>query len=342
MGIETSCDETAVALVDDAFSVRAAFLTSQVERHAAYGGVVPELAAREHLTAILPLLEQVAGGATSLRRRIQAVAVTYGPGLVGALHIGIAAAKALAWSWDVPLLPVHHLAAHIYAARLEGPFRYPFLALLVSGGHTELVFVEGPLTFRLLGGTRDDAVGEAYDKVARLLGLPYPGGPAIDRLAQSGEARFPFPRVVLGGYAFSFSGLKTHVRHFLERAKASGDLPRSEDVAASFQAAVVDVLAEKTFRAVDETGVKELVVAGGVAANSALRRRFSREAEVRGVRLRIPPPAYCTDNAAMVAALGVELLRAGITADLDLPARASLPLDGWPLSDPYLAARARG
>ena len=342
MGIETSCDETAVALVDDTFSVRASFLTSQVERHAAYGGVVPELAAREHLVAILPLLEQVTGGAASLRKEVRAVAVTYGPGLVGALHVGIAAAKALAWAWDVPLLPVHHPAAHIYAARLEGPFHYPFLALLISGGHTELVLVEGPLAFRVLGTTRDDAVGEAYDKVARLLGLPYPGGPEIDRLAQSGEARYPFPRVVLEGHAFSFSGLKTHVRHFLERAEAAGQSPRPEDVAASFQAAVVDVLAEKTFRAVDETGVRELVVAGGVAANSALRRRFAREAEARGVRLRIPPPAYCTDNAAMVAALGVELLHAGITADLDLPARASLPLDGWPLSDPYLADRVRG
>jgi len=316
-------------------------LASQVERHAAYGGVVPELAAREHFTAFLPLLQQLAGGPEVLRERVQAIAVTYGPGLVGSLHIGLATAKALSWAWNVPLLPVHHLAAHIYAARFEGPFHYPFLALLVSGGHTELVLVENPLVFRRLGGTRDDAVGEAYDKVARLMGLPYPGGPELDRLAQSGEARYFFPRILLEGYAFSFSGLKTHVRQFLDRARTSGDSLRLEDVAASFQAAVVDVLAEKTFLAVEATRVQELVVAGGVAANSALRNRFVQEAGMHGVRLRIPPPAYCMDNAAMVAALGVELLRAGIVADFDLPARASLPLDGWPKSDPYLAARAR-
>jgi N6-L-threonylcarbamoyladenine synthase len=332
LGIETSCDETAVGIVEDRFTLRANVIASQVELHAPYGGVVPEVAARAHLQALLPTVDQALVEAGARLSDVDAIAVTAGPGLVGALLVGVSAAKGLALAHDLPLLGVNHLRAHVEAAQLEhGELEPPLAALVVSGGHTSIVEMTADGTFRQLGSTIDDAAGEAFDKIARFIGLGYPGGPEIDRLARGGDpTAFAFPRAMLHeeGYDVSLSGLKTAVIRELRRLEAAGIEPDLADVAASFQEAIVDVQLDKTLRAVADEGLEQVVLAGGVAANSRLRERFTQECDAHGLRLLVPSIPLCTDNGAMVAASGANLLAAGEVADLRLAVDPNLPLAG--------------
>lgn len=304
LAIETSCDETAVAIVARGREILANQVASQIETHARFGGVVPEIASRQHLLALNPLVRQALAQADLVWDGIDAVAVTQGPGLVGALLIGVSTAKALAWALGKPLIAVNHMAGHIYANMLDGPVEFPLVCLVVSGGHTELIYMREDLDFQLLGQTRDDAAGEAFDKVARILDLGYPGGPAVDKLARQGRDNLAFPRVMLeeGSLDFSFSGLKTAVMNHVHNHRQRGLAVDKADVAASFQAAVVDVLVEKTAMAVERMRPKTLLMAGGVAANGQLRRALEDLAAEEGVPLRIPAPELCTDNAAMIAA----------------------------------------
>jgi N6-L-threonylcarbamoyladenine synthase len=332
LGIETSCDETAVGIVEDRFTLRANVIASQVELHAPYGGVVPEVAARAHLQALLPTVDQALVEAGVRLSDVDAIAVTAGPGLIGALLVGVSAAKGLALAHDLPLLGVNHLRAHVEAAQLEhGELEPPLAALVVSGGHTSIVELAGDGTFRQLGSTIDDAAGEAFDKIARFIGLGYPGGPEIDRLARGGDpTAFAFPRAMLHepGYDVSLSGLKTAVIRELRRLEAARVEPDLADVAASFQEAIVDVQLIKTLRAVADEGLEQVVLAGGVAANSRLRERFQQECDTHGLRLLVPSIPLCTDNGAMVAASGANLLAAGEVADLRLAVDPNLPLAG--------------
>ncbi len=304
LGIETSCDETAAAVVAGGRRVLSSVVSSQVDLHARYGGVVPELAGRAHVALLTPVIDAALSDAgLAAPPGVRAVAATCGPGLVGSLLVGLSAAKALAMAWEVPFVGVNHLESHLFAALLEGPDpEWPVVVLLVSGGHTLLVEMQGPGRYSLLGQTLDDAAGEAYDKVARYLGLGYPGGPAIDRAAAEGDpGAFSFPRAMLDeGYDFSFSGLKTAVVRAVERCPQAA----TADVAASFQEAVVDVLVAKARRAVREVGAGGLWLAGGVAANSLLRARAAAMADEEGVAVHVPSRQMCTDNAAMVAAAG--------------------------------------
>jgi len=325
LGIETSCDETAAALVMGGDDVLSSVVSSQVDLHAQYGGVVPEIASRAHLELLNPVIARAIVEAGVEEQRIDAVAATVGPGLVGALLVGVSAAKALALAWDVPFIGVNHLEAHLYAAFLEDPsLELPLVVLLVSGGHTMLIEMRGEGEYRLLGRTIDDAAGEAFDKVARFLGLGYPGGPAIDRTAIDGDpAAIAFPRAMLNdGLDFSFSGLKTsvvnHVRNHPDVSTA--------DVAASFQTAVVDVLVAKARRAAREVGAKGLVLGGGVAANSLLRERFLDACAEDGKRGFLPSHSMCTDNAAMIAATGWRRLRSDGPTPLDAAANPNLQL----------------
>jgi N6-L-threonylcarbamoyladenine synthase len=332
LGIETSCDETAVGIVEDRMHLRANVIASQVELHAPYGGVVPEVAARAHLQQLLPTIDTALVSAGCRLSDMDAIAVTAGPGLVGALLVGVSGAKGLALAHDVPLLGVNHLRAHVEVAQLEfGELEPPLVALVVSGGHTSIVVMDEGGVFRQLGGTIDDAAGEAFDKIARFIGLPYPGGPEIDRLAEHGDPNaFAFPRAMLHepGYDLSLSGLKTAVIRELRRLDAAGIEPDLADVAASFQEAIVDVQLVKTLQAAADEGLDQVVLAGGVAANRRLRERFATECETNGQRLIVPSIPLCTDNGAMVAASGANLMAAGITAGLDLAVDPNLPLAG--------------
>lgn len=331
LGIETSCDETAAAVLSDG-RVLSSIVSSQITIHRKYGGVVPELASREHLRNLIPILREALAAASVSLSDINLVAVTYTPGLIGALLVGVSAAKAIAFARKIPLIGVHHGEAHILAAHLEYPdISYPYVALLVSGGHTALYHVKGLGDYRLLGQTRDDAAGEAYDKVAKLLDLEYPGGPVIDRLAREGDPdAVKFPRGPREGFDFSFSGLKTAVRNhvalFKSRDRGIESPANLRNVAAGFQAAVVDSLTEKTMKAVAETGANQMVIAGGVAANSALRSRMQEETEKEGVRLFLPGRGFCIDNAAMVALAGYLHYQQGERSHLGLNPRASMPL----------------
>ncbi len=331
LGIETSCDETAAAVLDNE-TVLSSIVSSQTDIHKKYGGVVPELASREHLKNLVPIIREALDAAAVTLNDIGLVAVTYAPGLIGALLVGVSAAKAIAYARGIPFIGVHHGEGHILAAHIEYPgIGYPYIALLVSGGHTALYHVKGLGDYRMLGQTRDDAAGEAYDKVAKLMGLEYPGGPVLDRLAQRGNPEaIKFPRGHLAGYDFSFSGLKTAVRNhialFMSRDKGIEPKLDLGDVAASFQAAVVDTLVGKTMQAAAETGVDKIVVAGGVAANSSLRARMDDEAGKRGITLYLPGMFYCIDNAAMIALAGYLHFKRGETSDLDLNPRAGMPL----------------
>jgi N6-L-threonylcarbamoyladenine synthase len=336
LGIETSCDETGVGIVRGT-TLLADAIASSVDEHARFGGVVPEVASRAHLEAMVPTVERACTDAGVRLADVDAVAVTAGPGLAGALLVGVAAAKALALSLGKPIYGVNHLAAHVAVDQLEhGPLPEPCLALLVSGGHSSLLLVPDVTTdVRPLGATIDDAAGEAFDKVARLLGLPFPGGPYIDRAAREGDpayVRFPrglsTPRdLARHRFDFSFSGLKTAVARWVEAREADGQPVPVADVAASFQEAVVDVLTRKALDACREHGVDALLVGGGVAANSRLRALAQERCEAAGVQLRVPRPGLCTDNGAMVAALGSELVRRGRTPSaLDLPADSSMPI----------------
>ncbi len=328
LGIETSCDETGVAVYDDRAGLVAHTLYSQVALHAEFGGVVPELASRDHIRKLLPLVHEVlerAGG------EVDGIAYTEGPGLVGALLVGAAVARGLAFSWAVPCVGVHHMEGHLLAPMLEAePPGFPFLALLVSGGHTMLVDVAGVGRYRVLGETLDDAAGEAFDKTAKLLGLPYPGGPELARLARAGRPdRFRFPRPMLNrdGLDFSFSGLKTAVLHAVR--EHSGSTAAAADIARGFEEAVVDVLVGKCRRALRQLGKRSLVVAGGVGANERLRERLGQLADALGVTLHYPRPEFCTDNGAMIAYAGTLRLREPALDRTDrIVARAR-----WPLAD---------
>jgi N6-L-threonylcarbamoyladenine synthase len=325
LGIETSCDETAAAVVDRGRDVRSSIVSSQIDLHAQFGGVVPEIASRSHVELLTPVVADALVRADVHGRDVGAVAATFGPGLVGALLVGVSAAKALALVWDVPFVGVNHLEAHLYAALLEEPeLEFPLVFLLVSGGHTMLVLMEGHGRYRLLGSTVDDAAGEAFDKVARHLGLGYPGGPVIDRLARDGDpTAIAFPRAMPGdNLAFSFSGLKTAVVNHVRRHPQVA----VEDVAASFQEAVVDVLVAKARRAADDVGARGLALGGGVAANSRLRERFLAAAVEDGRPGFVPSRAMCTDNAAMVAACGWWRLQSDGPSALDLGADPGLAL----------------
>jgi N6-L-threonylcarbamoyladenine synthase len=331
LGIETSCDETAAALVMGPHDVLSSVVSTQVDLHAQYGGVVPEIASRAHLELLNPVVARAVVEAGVDESRIDAVACTVGPGLIGALLVGVAAAKSLALVWGVPFVGVNHLEAHLYAAFLDDPtLELPMVVLLVSGGHTMLVEMRGHGQYRLLGQTIDDAAGEAFDKVARFLGLGYPGGPAIDREATSGDPEaIAFPRAMLhDGLDFSFSGLKTAV---MNHVRKHPDVS-SADVAASFQAAVVDVLVTKARRAATAVGARGLVLGGGVAANSLLRERFLDVCEADGLHASLPSRAMCTDNAAMIAAAGWHRLRSDGPTPLDVGATPGLRLPLLPFA----------
>jgi N6-L-threonylcarbamoyladenine synthase len=323
LGIESSCDETAAAVLVDGRRILSNVVASQDDIHAPYGGVVPELASRRHLEVIVPVVEKALGDACVKLGDVDGVAVTQGPGLVGSLLVGCSVAKALAWVAKKPLVGVNHLEGHIYAAFLEdNPPEHPFIALVVSGGHTALYHARAPLEYALIGQTRDDAAGEAFDKVAKLLGLGFPGGPIIQRTAERGDPRaieFPLAQMTDGARDFSFSGIKTAVSYHVKRHGPLDDAAVA-DVAASFQAAVVKVLVRRTVRAALHLGVKRVVLTGGVAANGPLRAGLRAECEEHGIALHIPSPRLCTDNAAMITAAGTERLRAGQRAPLSMNA----------------------
>jgi N6-L-threonylcarbamoyladenine synthase len=331
LGIETSCDETAAAVVEDGSRILSSIVASQVELHARYGGVVPEIASRHHLTLINTIIDEALATAKLSFRDLQAIAVSYGPGLVGALLVGVATAKGLAYATRLPLIAVNHLEAHLYANNLSGaPITYPAVILIVSGGHTELLLLEAPGAITPLGQTRDDAAGEAFDKVARVLDLGYPGGPLIDKLAATGNpTAVEFPRAWLGEesrFDFSFSGLKTAVINHLYHARRRGEDINIPDLVASFQEALVEVLVEKTVAAAKACKAKTVLLAGGVASNSHLRRRMSERlaANLPTVPLHFPPLELCTDNAAMIAAAAYPLYQQGIFAPLNLNAHPGL------------------
>ena len=345
LAIESSCDETGMAVVEGGRRIHADVVATQVALHAATGGIVPEVAARAHLRWVVPVLDKAIADSGVAWTDLDAIAVTHGPGLAGSLLVGINFAKALAWVHDLPLVGVNHLEGHVYAAWLadkgtEPPEpTFPLVALVVSGGHTFLVSMTDHLTYRLLGTTVDDAAGEAFDKVGRLLGLGYPGGPAIQRAAAGATRRdVVFPRAWLGdSYDFSFSGLKTAARRIVDAARAEERLPADDpdahlsdatvaELAYGFQESVVDVLVTKTMRAAEATGARSIVLGGGVAANSALRERLAAEAERCNLPLIVPRPGLCTDNGAMIGAAGARRFLAGERSGLDLDARPSLPL----------------
>lgn len=325
LGIETSCDETAAAVVRNGSDVLSSIVSSQIDIHARYGGVVPEVASRAHVEMMNPVIAQAMVEAGVESNDLTGIACTVGPGLIGSLLIGVSAAKSLSLVWNKPFIAVNHLEAHLYSSFLEEPeLELPLVVLLVSGGHTMLVLMEGHGQYRILGETLDDAAGEAFDKVARYLGLGYPGGPAIDRLSIEGDPHaIAFPRAMLdGGYDFSFSGLKTSV---VNHVRKNPDVDAA-DVAASFQEAVVDVLMRKAKAAVDATGAKGLCLGGGVAANSSLRQRALDIGVAEGLKVFVPSRSMCTDNAAMVAAAGWHRYRSDGAAPLDQGANSSLRL----------------
>ncbi|WP_099355423.1 tRNA (adenosine(37)-N6)-threonylcarbamoyltransferase complex transferase subunit TsaD [Fredinandcohnia onubensis] len=330
MGIETSCDETAVSIIQNGREILSNVVASQIESHKRFGGVVPEIASRHHVEAITLVIEEALKQADKSFEDIDGIAVTEGPGLVGALLIGVNAAKAVAFAHDIPLLGVHHIAGHIYANRLVEELEFPLLALVVSGGHTELVYMEEHASFKVIGETRDDAAGEAYDKVARTLNLPYPGGPHIDRLAHEGTATIDLPRAWLeeDSYDFSFSGLKSAVINTLHNAEQRGETIDPKNLAASFQESVIDVLVTKTVKAAKEYKVKQVLLAGGVAANKGLRAALERAfSDMPEVKLIIPPLSLCTDNAAMIAAVGSVLYEKGKRSSYALNANPGLDIE---------------
>lgn len=332
LGLETSCDETSASVILNGRTILSNIISSQVPLHQKYGGVVPEIASRKHIENVIPVVHEALTGAGVSLSQLDAIGVTYGPGLVGALLVGVATAKALAFAAEVPLIGVNHLEGHIFANFLNQPeLSPPFIALVVSGGHTSLVEVKDYNEFVLLGQTRDDAAGEAFDKIARVMKLPYPGGPPIDRLAAEGNPdaiHFPRALVEKDNFEFSFSGLKSAVLNYLNSAAQRDEKICAADVAASFQAAVVDVLVAKTMQAVAHCSAKQVVLAGGVAANSGLKKSLTESCEKAGIQFRYPQPILCTDNAAMIACRAYYKFSAGQYADLHLNAVPSLKLSG--------------
>ncbi len=330
LGIESSCDETAAAVLRGGRELLSNVISTQIPLHRKYGGVVPEIASRRHIVNVMPVIDEALRNAEVTLPDIDQIAVTYGPGLVGALLVGVSAAKALAFARNVPLIGVNHLEGHIFANFLSHTeLKPPFMALVVSGGHTALIHVIGYNHFALMGQTRDDAAGEAFDKIARVMGLPYPGGPEIDKLAAVGdEDAVDFPRALRekGNYEFSFSGLKSAVLNYLNEMKMKNMEVNRADVAASFQKAVIEVLVQKSLEALSETNLDTLVLAGGVAANSALEHRLREASAEHGIRFYYPDKILCTDNAAMIACRGYYQSQAGLFSDLRLNAVPGLSL----------------
>lgn len=329
LGIESSCDETAAAVVKNGRQVLSNVISSQIVIHRKFGGVVPEIASRKHIENIMPVIDEALSQAQVKLEDIDAVAVTYGPGLVGALLVGLCAAKSLAWSLDKPLIGVNHLEGHVFANFLNDPeLEPPFMALVVSGGHTALLRVNGYNEFELLGQSRDDAAGEAFDKIARVMGLPYPGGPEIEKLAVGGNPlaiKFPTARLD-NPYEFSFSGLKSAVINYLHNEEQAKREVNRSDVAASFQNAVVSALCQRATYAMQHSGLKKIVLAGGVSANRTLQNTLAKEMEKIGCKLVHPTPILCTDNAVMIACRGYFMYQAGVRSPLDLNAQPSLKL----------------
>ena len=328
LALESSCDETACAIVRNGKEILSSKVASQIDVHSLYGGVVPEVASRIHIENISIIIKEALEEANMGVEDVDAIAVTVGPGLIGSLHVGVLAAKTLALAYNKPLVPVQHLTGHIYANAFVGELQFPLLALVVSGGHTELVLMKEDYDFEVIGTTQDDAVGEAYDKVARVLGLGYPGGPVIDRLAKQGTPRYPLPRIHTDNpLDFSFSGLKSAVLQSLKRMERNGEEVNVPDMCASFQEAALKVLWSRVEQALQQYDVKQLILAGGVAANSRLREITEKEMQkYPDMTYIIPPLSYCTDNAAMIGASGYIAYMKGITADLDIEASSSLEM----------------
>lgn len=324
LAFESSCDETSVAVIEDGHQILTNIVATQIDSHQRFGGVVPEVASRHHIEQITRCLDEALAQANVTYDDLTAVAVTYGPGLVGSLLVGVSAAKAVAWAHHLPLIPVNHMAGHIYAARFVSDFVFPQMALLVSGGHTEIVYMKDAYSFEILGETRDDAAGEAYDKIGRVLGVNYPAGKTIDQWAHQGQDTFHFPRAMEkdASYDFSFSGLKSAFINTVHNAQQRDETLSNQDLAASFQQSVVDVLAEKTLKALAQYPVKQLIVAGGVAANQGLRDRLETDmtAQFPEVKLVKAPLKLCGDNAAMIGAAGTVAFERGIRADMGLNA----------------------
>ncbi len=332
LGIETSCDETSVAVVKDGKKILSNKISSQIEIHKEYGGVVPEIASRHHIKNIAAVMQESLEEAGVGLDDMDYIAVTYAPGLIGALLVGISFAKAISYGKNIPLVPVHHLKGHIYSNFAEHEIKLPAICLIVSGGHTNIVHLDERHKFENLGGTLDDAVGESYDKVARVLGLGYPGGPIIDKLSYKGNPdAISMPEPKVGGYDFSFSGVKTAVINYVNKMKMKGEVFSPEDLAASFQERVVDILCKKTIAAALEKGVKTILIAGGVAANSALRRELSERAKAHGIEVHYPSMELCTDNAAMISVAAYYKLNygkeEGKIADLGLNGVASMSIE---------------
>ncbi len=330
LALESSCDETSAAVVRDGRDILSNLISSQVDLHAVYGGVVPELASRRHLEVISPLVDKALADAGIDASALDGVVVTRGPGLIGALLVGLSFAKAYAYALGIPMIGVHHIEGHILAVQLEQKVEYPFLAAAVSGGHTHLFRVDGIGRYRLLGRTVDDAAGEAFDKVAKMLGLGYPGGPIIDKLAAQGDDGgivFPRPLLKKKNLDFSFSGMKTAVLNYLHRLEHAPDSTETAQIACAFQTAVVDVLVQKILRAAEDQGLERIVVAGGVACNSGLRKTLHQVAGEQGLDVFFPKPLLCADNAAMLAVAGDYYLQQGISSGLDLNAVSSWPLE---------------
>lgn len=324
LAIESSCDETSVSIIKDGKEEIATTTLSQMDTHANYGGVVPEIASRMHIENITLVLEETLNKAKMTMEDVDAIAVTYGPGLIGSLLIGLMAAKTLAYIYEKPLIPVHHLAGHIYANNLVKPMDFPLIALLVSGGHTDLFYMEEDYSFERIGGTLDDAVGEAYDKVARVIDVPYPGGPLVDKMASNGEDTYDLPLPLDDdSYNFSFSGLKSAVINLTHKEEQKGNKIVKENMACSFQNRVKEILTKKTIKAMHEYDCNNLIVAGGVAANSGLRESLKTACEQHNYSLIIPPISYCTDNAAMIGAAAYYAYKLGSIADLELNAKAN-------------------
>lgn len=327
LGIESSCDETSASIVKNGTEEIATVISSQIDIHKDYGGVVPEIASRHHVKNITIVLEECLEKAKMTMEEVDAIAITYGPGLIGSLLIGLEAAKTLAFLYKKPLIPVHHIAGHIYANSLVRPFKFPLLALVVSGGHTELIEMTGHYKFQKLGGTLDDAIGECYDKVARVIGLEYPGGPKLDKLAKLGKNTYKLPIPLNDdSYNFSFSGLKSAVINLAHNEEQRGNELNKEDLAASFQNVAVGSVINKTKKAIQDKNIKYLIVAGGVAANQILRQEIEKLGEEMNVEVSIPPMKYCTDNATMIAAAGYYAYLDERTADLTLNSTSSAVL----------------
>lgn len=327
LGIETSCDETSVSIVKNGTEEIATVVLSQMDTHAKFGGVVPEIASRMHIESITKVIDECLNKALMSMDDIDAIAVTYAPGLIGCLLIGVTAACTLSYIYNKPLVPVHHIIGHIYANNLKERLKFPLIALVVSGGHTELIYMDKDYSFKKIGGTLDDAVGEAYDKVARVINVPYPGGPLVDKLALEGNDTYDLPIPLDdNSFNFSFSGMKSAVINLVHNEKQRGNQIEKENLACSFQNRVVDILTKKTFNALREYNVSNLIVAGGVSANKGLRTRLEKYCKDNNINLSMPDTKYCTDNAAMIASAGYYAYKLGLTSDIDLKAKPNLEL----------------